>query len=393
MTQLNINLNLEELIASVNNSDMNELMKAMAVTVFNACMEAERDEYIQAQRYERHGERADQRNGYYERDYTMSIGKLKLRVPRTRNGGFSTQLFSKYKRMDQAFVLGLMESVINGVSTRKVTKIVEQLCGESISKSCVSEIMKQLDPIVDEFRNRSLTYDSFRYIYVDAVYIKVHEENHVVSKAVYIAQGVNSKDRREVLGLKIGEAESEQNWRSFLQSLRTRGMTQPKMIISDAHSGLVKAIREEFPGTKWQRCTAHFIRNITDKMPNKGSKHIRQLVSKVFRTRTLQEAKEARVSLEAEIGDNPKYQSSLAILDDGFMDALQYLSEPESYHISLRTTNSLERLNLEIRRREQVIKIFPNEASGVRLIGAVLMDYHEKWEKNPRPFLRSFDDE
>src|SRR5699024_11837635 len=128
-------------------------------------------------------------------------------------------------------------------------------------------------PIVDEFRNRSLTYDSFRYIYVDAVYIKVHEENHVVSKAVYIAQGVNSKDRREVLGLKIGEAESEQNWRSFLQSLRTRGMTQPKMIISDAHSGLVKAIREEFPGTKWQRCTAHFIRNITDKMPNKGSKH------------------------------------------------------------------------------------------------------------------------
>lgn len=252
--------------------------------------------------------------------------------------------------------------------------------------------MKELDPIVEDFRNRSLTYETFRYVYVDAMYIKVHEEEHVVSKAVYIAQGVNSKNKREILGMRIDEAESEQNWRHFFQSLRARGMIQPKMIISDAHSGLVKAIQEEFPGTKWQRCTAHFIRNITDKMPKSAGKYTRSLVCGIFRAKTMQEAKEARIVLETKIGEDKKYQAALEILDEGFTDALQYLSEPESYHISLRTTNSLERINQEIRRRERVIRIFPNEASGVRLISAVLLEMHEEWEKNSHKFLRSFDE-
>jgi len=387
MTQLNININFEELTEAVLKSDMNSVMKSLATLVFNAYMEAERDEYIQAGQYERKESRKDSRNGYYPRGYTLSIGKLELAIPRTRSGEFTTHLFERYQRMDQAFVLSMMEAVINGVSTRKVTNIVEQLCGEMVSKSFVSNIMKQIDPKIDAFKKRSLTKQTYRYVYVDAMYIKVREDHRIVSKAVYIAQGVNENNKREIIGFKVADVESKETWASLFQDMRERGLTTPKMVISDAHHGLRAAIKEVFVGTAWQRCTVHLLKNIIHTFPKKQTTEERKLVRKIFRARTLQEAKEAREAFETRVKDNPKYEKALNIIDEGFYDGIQYLNEPEAYHMFLRTTNSLERLNREIRRREQVISIFPNVSSAERLIGAVLLDIHEEWEKSTRKYL------
>ena len=226
MTYLNINLKLEELTEAVLNSDMNTLMKSLAITVFNAYMEE-------------------------ERQWTLSIGTLKLQVPRTRSGEFKTELFERYQRNEQAFLLSMMEMVVNGVSTRKVTKIVQELCGETVSKSFVSDVMKRLDPEIEAFKNRTLTHSHFRYLYLDALYIKVREEGRVVSKAVYLAQGVNEANKREIIGFWVSEEESKEAWLTFLQSLRARGLSQPTLIISDAHSGLRAAIQHCFVGVPW----------------------------------------------------------------------------------------------------------------------------------------------
>ena len=219
------------------------------------------------------------------------------------------------------------------------------------------------------------------------MYIKVREDHRVISKAVYIAQGVNDLNKREILGFKVSDQESKETWRSFLQDLRDRGLAQPNLVISDAHQGLKAAIQEVFVGAAWQRCTVHFLRNILDVMPKKDSEEQRQALRKIFRANTLQQALESRQAFEELTGGENRFSKALETLDSGFMDAMQYLQEPEVYHISLRTTNSLERVNREIRRREQVVSIFPNTDSAERLIGAVLMDIHEDWEKNRWTFL------
>ncbi|WP_343785182.1 IS256 family transposase, partial [Alkalibacillus silvisoli] len=202
MTQLQFNLDMDILKESVVNSNMEAVIKSTIVLLLNEYMEKERDEYLQVPSYERSGERFDYRNGYYERELMMSIGKIKLRVPRTRSGEFAPTVFEKYQRCDKAFVLSMLEMVINGVSTRKVKNIIEELCGESVSKSFVSSLTKKLDPIVNEWASRPLNTIYYPYIFADAMYIKVREDNKVVSKAVYIATAINKNNEREILGLK-----------------------------------------------------------------------------------------------------------------------------------------------------------------------------------------------
>lgn len=389
MTYLNINLNLEELTEAVLKSDMNTMMKSLTVTVFNAFMEAERDRHIQAASHERSEERTDYRNGYYERDYLLSVGRISLKVPRTRSGEFKTSLFDRYKRSEKAFVLSLMEMVIQGVSTRRITKIVEQLCGTSVSKSFVSDVLKQLDPEIEAFRERPLTHTRFRYVYVDAMYIKVREDGRVVSKAVYIAQGINDFNKREIIGFMVSEEESEAAWSHFFQSLCRRGLTTPRLIISDAHAGLKKAIKQVMVGASWQRCTFHFMRNLMDVMPKKGTSAERDALKRIFNAGTLAHAELARQEFEAMVNGQAKYDAVLKRLDDGFADATQFFNEPAAYHVNLKTTNSVERLNKELRRRDQVIGIYPNVASATRLMGAVLMDLHESLDPGARSFLRT----
>lgn len=390
MAELNLTLNMDELIEAVYSSDMDKIMKSMAVTIFNAAMLAERDDYLRAKPYERTEERQDYRNGTYSRNLTTKIGTIELKVPRTRSNGYETELFDKYQRMDQALVVCMAEMYVNGVSTRKITNVVETLFGKKVSKSLVSSFNKHLDPAVFEFKGRSLTHTNFRYIYVDAMYIKVRENHRSVSKAVYIAQGINDKNKCEIIGVMISDGESEANWSNFFVDLKARGLTTPKLIISDAHSGLKAAIRKEFLGSVWQRCTVHFLRNILAHFPKKGSDNERQLLKKIFRTRTQQEAREMKAAFEAEVAGDKRYDKALAILEEGFEDAIPYLLEPESYHISLRTTNSLERINREIRRRERVINLFPNCEAAERLIVSVLIDIHEKWEESSYTFLKEF---
>ena len=381
MTHLQFNLDLDLLKESVNNSNLDMVIKSAIVLVLNEVMENERDNYLRAAAYERSPDRRDYRNGYYERELILGIGKLKLKVPRTRNGEFSTSVFEKYARCDQALVISMLEMVINGVSTRKVTNIVEQLCGESISKSFVSSLTQKLDPIVNDWSKRPLNVMYFPYIFVDAMYIKVREHNQVVSKAVYIATAITEKNTREILGLSVDHAEDFESWSRFFQQLKSRGLQSPKLVISDAHLGLQKAIQRDFIGTTWQRCTVHFKRNIIGKLPKKDSAEIRTMIKRVFEAVTVEDIRRFKNELMNQFGDEAKYAKALETLDEGFEDAIQYQNFPEKLHPHIRSTNSLERLNQEVRRREKVIRIFPNTQSAFRLVGAVLMQYQEDYSK------------
>jgi len=381
MTQLQFNLDLDLLKESVINSNLDMVIKSALVLVLNEVMENERDDYLRAASYERSPNRRDYRNGYYERELILGIGKVKLKVPRTRNGEFSTSVFEKYARCDQALVLSMLEMVINGVSTRKVTHIVEQLCGENISKSFVSSLTQKLDPIVNDWSKRPLNVMYYPYIFVDAMYIKVREHNQVISKAVYIATAITEKNTREILGLSVDHAEDFDSWSRFFQQLKSRGLQSPKLVISDAHLGLQKAIQRDFIGTSWQRCTVHFKRNIIGKLPKKDSAEIRTMIKRVFEAVTVEDIRRFKNELMNQFGDEAKYAKALETLDEGFEDAIQYQNFPEKLHPHIRSTNSLERLNQEVRRREKVIRIFPNTQSAFRLVGSVLMQYQEDYSK------------
>ena len=386
MTQLNLNLNLEEIEAAILESNMENIIKSSVILMLNQYMENERDAYLQAEAYERNDTRVTHRNGYYERDYTLAIGKITLKVPRTRDGKFSTTLFDRYQRTDKAFILSMMEMVVQGVSTRRVTKIVEELIGETVSASFISTLMKRLDPLVNEWANRKLDHSTFAFLYVDAMYIKVRENRKIVSKAVYVAAGLRADGKTEIIGFKINSVESYTAWKGFLQELKDRGLNKPEIIISDAHEGLKKAISECFLGTGWQRCLFHFTRNIFTKLPKKGSETFRRKVTAIFNEGTLKDAKTKYQALQDEYSDVEKYEKAMDILEQGFDEVTQYYQFKPAIHRYIRTTNRVENINLQIRRREKVIRIFPNHASATRLIGATLMDLDEEMKKKLNRF-------
>ncbi len=382
MTNINITINLEQLKAEVEKSSLGSPVKASLALVLNSLMEKERDEYINALSHERTDDRRGYRNGYYERELITGTGSLTLKVPRTRDGEFSTSVFQKYERCEQALILSMIEMVVNGVSTRKVTKIVEELCGKSVSKSLVSNLTKSLDPIVNEWRNRPLNTHYYPYIYVDAMYIKVRENDRVVSKGVLIACGVNEEGHREIIGLRVTHGESEDSWSNFFDHLKSRGIQSPKMVISDAHAGLVAAIKESFLGTSWQRCCVHFLRNIMDSFPKKNSSEAKTELKEIFRTSNIKLSRELKSDFIEKYYEVKGFTKVIETLDAGFEDAMQFHSQKAELHKHLRTTNMLERVNREIRRRERVIQIFPNDQSAIRIIGSVLMKMEEEWSKS-----------
>lgn len=387
MTQLQFNLDFKKIKDEVMQSDLNDVVKSSIVILFNQYMEMERDRHMNNNSHERTEDRQDYRNGYYERDLVLNVGRVTLKVPRTRSGEFSTEIFEKYKRCDQSFLLSMLEMVVNGVSTRKVTKIVEQLCGEKVSKSMVSELTKKLDPVIKEWTERPLNHQYYNYIYVDAMYIKVREYHKVVSKAVYIALGVNSQDRREILGFKVANTESKKAWSDFFETLKSRGLQPPKLVISDAHEGLKAAIMEKFLNTSWQRCTVHFLRNIIQVMPRKESKEARNHLKEIFKAPTVDISRLLKKEFIEKYDDDKRYMKAIEKLDAGYEDAIQFYAEDKDTHVHIRTTNVLERLNSEVRRRENVIRIFPNVDSAFRLIGAVLMDCEEAMDIGGKKFF------
>jgi putative transposase len=358
-------------------------VSALLESVLNQILQAEATEQLQAEPYERTDERQGYRNGSYPHKLTTRVGTLTLRIPRLRNGKFSTEMFARYQRSEQALVLAMMEMVINGVSTRKVTLVTEELCGAQFSKSTVSELCKNLDPLVDSWNHRPLT-ERYPFVVVDAMVTKVREEGRVRMRGLLLAFGVSIKGYRELLGFWVGDSESEASWSEFFADLKRRGLRGVELIVSDQHSGLVKAIRTHYQGVTWQRCQTHFMRNILDATPKTLKEELYPKLRAILDAPDLQTAR-LLFSKTVETYQD-KIPKAIKVLETGFDDATAVLILPEKYRKRLRTSNAMERLIEEVRRRERVIRIFPNRESLTRLLGALLIEFDEKWASGRRYF-------
>jgi putative transposase len=346
--------------------------------VLNQVLQAQAAEQVQALPYERSEERQGYRNGTRPHALTTRVGTLTLKVPRLRNGNFSTELFARYQRSEQALVLALVEMVIQGVSTRKISAITEELCGTEFSKSTVSDLCKRLDPLVEGWNNRNLRDKRYPFVLVDALVVKIREDGRVRPRAAMVATGINEQGYREVLGLMLGDSESEASWSAFFSWLKGRDLRGTDIVVSDSHSGLVKALKTQFQGCTWQRCQTHFLRNCLDATPKALHDEVHGRVRAILDAPDLKTARLLYDQVVADYGE--KTPKAVAVLENGFDDITAVLSLPEKYRKRLRTTNGMERLNEDIRRRERVIRIFPNRDSVTRLVGALLMEMDEKWQ-------------
>jgi putative transposase len=352
--------------------------------VLNQVLEAQVTEHLGAQRYERNTERKAYRNGYRSRTLTTRVGPLVLPVPQVRDGSFSTALFARYQRSEQALVLAMMEMVLQGVSTRKVAAITEELCGSRFSRSTVSQLCMALDARVQAWHERPLGGQAYPFILVDALVIKVRRDEAVRATSALIVSGINEEGLREVLGLWLGDSESEGTWADMFAGLKRRGLRGVEVLVSDDHAGLVKAVQRSFQGVLWQRCQVHLQRNVLGRTPRHLRAQMATGLRRIFQAADRLAARTAFAALAAALAG--KADRALTILEEGLDDALAVLSLPEKYRVRLRTTNGMERLNEEIRRRERVMRIFPNEASAFRLIGALLAEHHEVWSTGKRYF-------
>ncbi len=351
--------------------------------VFDAVLQGQASEQLKAEPYERNDGRISYRNGYRERTLTTRVGTLVLHVPKFRDGTFSTELFRSYQRSEKALLLSLMEMVIQGVSTRKISEITETLCGTSFSKSTVSALCQDLDPVVEGFRNRPLSR-RYPFIIVDAIYMKARDDGRVKSRGLLIATGINEEGNREVLGFKIADGESEEAWSDFFAELKARGLKDVDLVVSDSHGGLKRAIHRQFHGAGWQRCQTHFSKNLLDKTPKKLQAEVKTSLNDLYNAPDLKQAKARRQQMAEKYQEQaPK---AMALLDDSFDEITAVFALPDAYRKRLRTSNSIERLNEELRRRERVIRIFPNDDSLIRMMGAVLMEHHEKWMTGKKYF-------
>ena len=373
MAQLNITLNQEEIQALLLD-DRGEAFKKILQTSLNKILQVESAEQLKAAPYERSEERTDCRNGSRDRDLNTRVGRITLHVPRHRNVPFKTLVFDNYSRSEAALVAGMAEMVVNGVSTRKVSRVMETLCGTSFSKSAVSDVCKDLETAVKEFQTRPLEGD-YPFLTVDATYFKVRENSRIISKAFMIAYGTNAEGHREILGFGVYANESSATWTDFLLSLKKRGLTGLLMITSDAHEGILNAIGKVFPTVPWQRCQFHFSRNITDKAPKKYKTGLRAELQELFNCKTIAEARKVRDRIIEDYRDVA--ESAVVCLDEGFESSMTVMLLPAWLRRFYRTSNQIERLNKELKRRSKVIGVFPNEDSVLRLMGSVLMERHD----------------
>lgn len=383
MAQLNITLNQEEILQLLCD-DRSEAFRLLLENNLNSILKAESAEQLRADPYERSDERRDARNGFRDRDLVTRIGKITLHVPRHRNIPFKTMIFDNYSRSEAALLACMTEMVINGVSTRKVAKVVEEICGKAYSKSTASELCKDLDKQVEAFRKRAL--GRYPFVTVDATYFKVREEHRVISKAFMIAYGVNEDGTREILGFSVKDKESKENWKEFFCELKSRGLTGILMITSDAHEGIKYGISQVFPDVPWQRCQFHFLRDILENIPKKYEKGITDELHEMFTSKTIEEARKRCKEIIDEYIDVA--EKAMNCLDEGFEDSMTVMELPGHLRKYFRTSNHIERLNKELKRRSKVIGIFPNKDSLLRLMGAVLIERHEQMQARKKIYSR-----
>ncbi|HAY11465.1 MAG TPA: IS256 family transposase [Thauera sp.] len=358
-----------------------DLMKTLMKEALQEVLEAEMTEFLGAAPSERSETRSGYRAGYYHRGLVTRIGKLELRIPRDRSGEFSTALFERYARSEKALVAALAEMYVQGVSTRKVKAITEELCGHSFSASAISAINKSLDEALERFASRQLE-EAYPYVILDARYEKVREDGVIRSMAVQIAIGINWEGQRQVLAVETANRESQSSWKDFLLRLKERGLTGVEFVVSDDHAGLKKAISEVLCEAAWQRCYVHFLRNALDYLPRKADDDCLQELRWIYDRRDLQEANR---DLAAWITKwQGKYPKLVDWVESNIGETLSFYRLPRAHHKHLKSTNMLERLNEEIKRRTRVVRIFPNTESCLRLIRALCVETHETWLEDNR---------
>jgi putative transposase len=357
-------------------------LRELVQGILQAILEAEMTAHLGAERYERGPGRTGHRNGYKPRTLTTRVGTLELHVPQDREGTFSTELFARYQRTEQALVLTLMEMYVQGVSTRKVAAITEQLCGTSFSKSQVSALAGRLDADLAAWRERPLTAASYPYLSVDARYEHVRVDGQVVSQGVLIVAGVRDDGRREILAVEVADTESEATYHELFRRLKARGVHGVMLVTSDDHAGLRAAIARHFQGAGWQRCQVHFVRNLQGRV---GAKHRARLAQDLRAIFAASEAAQARATAHscAERWQCSHPQVATA-LEEELEDCLACYHAPAPHRLRVRTTNGLERFNQELKRRTRVVRIFPNRASLLRLVTALAMEQSEEWVSGRR---------
>src|SRR5215210_1687847 len=365
---------LESLLRKADVEQDVDFLREGARVFSEALMELEVTRHVGAERHERTPERTGQRNGYREREWDTRVGTIELRVPRVRDGSYFPSLLDPRKRGERALVAVVQEAYVQGVSTRRVDELVQALGIGGISKSQVSRLCLALDEEVERFRGRPLD-GPYPYVWLDATYLKVRQDGRVVSQAVVIAIGVNGDGQREVLGLDVGPSEDGAFWLGFLRSLIARGLGGVRLVISDAHEGLKGAIAAVLQGAAWQRCRVHFVRNALGYVPKSAAPMVAATIRTVFAQPDPASAREQwrRVA----DGFRPRYERLATLLDAAEDEVLAYLAFPPGHWRQVWSNNPLERLNKEVKRRTDVVGIFPNRDAVVRLVGAVLAEQHD----------------
>jgi putative transposase len=353
-----------------------DFLRPLVQAVLQELLEAEMSEALGAAKGERTTARLGYRSGYYDRTLVSRIGKLELRVPQDRHGRFSTELFERYQRSEKALVAALAEMYVQGVSTRKVKAITEELCGHSFSASAISAINARLDQGLAEFAGRRLE-EACPYLILDARYERVREAGVIHSQAVLLAIGIGWDGRRSILAVELANRESRSSWREFLLGLRERGLSGVEFVVSDDHAGLRQAIVEVLSEAAWQRCYVHFLRNALDYVPRKVDDDCLRELRWLYDRRDLAEA---RRDLAAWLGKwQVTYPKLCSWVEEHIEETLTFYRLPRQHHKHLKSTNLLERLNEEIKRRTHVVRIFPNAASCLRLVRALAVEMHENW--------------
>lgn len=394
MAQLHITLDQDEIL-SLLGQDSGQAFRSLLQESLNAVLQAESTEQLGAEAYERTEGRTDVRNGTRMRQLVTRIGAIELTVPRHRNVPFKTLVFDNYSRSEAALVTTMAEMVVAGVSTAKVGRVMEELCDRNFSRSTVSEACKTLDQLVDEFRCRPLS-EPFPFVFLDATFAKVRENHRVRAKAFMIAIGLTRDGKREVLGCKVYDDESYDSWNDFITGLKTRGLHGVYMMTSDSRLAIPSAFARHYPDAAWQRCQAHFMRNICDAAPRNHRIGLRSELTDMFNTTTIEQARRRCQEIVADYQDiAPK---AMECLENGFEDAFTVMQLPADMALrrSVRTTNMLERLNGEVRKRTQIVRVYPNTASLERMVGALLAEQHQRWQTNQtriyyKPVLQALD--
>ncbi len=345
--------------------------------VLQEMLEAEMTEHVGAAPYERSATRTGQRNGYKPRALRTRVGTLNLLVPQDREGTFSTRLFSRYQRNEKALVLALMEMYVEGVSTRKVKDVTEELCGTTFSKSLISSLAGSLDSELERWRSRRLEAESYPYLFVDARYEKVRVDGRVVSQGVLLVSGVRDDGLREIVGVEVADTESEATYQDLFRSLKARGLKGVELVTSDDHKGLKAAIARNFQGVSWQRCQVHYARNLLGMVGHDRRKELAEGLRGVFAATS----RKVALRLASELADRWRrsHPRVACHLEEHIEECLSCLGFPESHRRRIRTTNGLERLNQEIKRRTRVVRIFPNRTSCLRLVSALAVEQSEEW--------------